>query len=166
MSTQTATKNPTKAERRKAALLAHYDTCARLAIACGVPAEKANGKRISVALLKLEREAHDSATAQCNGAAYNGQPYRPNHDANGEEFDASGSEIQDTPWQLYTSEMERRVGKAIGAIPPGLFVNQDARGFALKIDPSDTAGRELIQAASLATDWGGYGILSPEITGD
>lgn len=163
MSTQTATKNPTKAVRRKAALLAHYDTCARLAIACGVAPEKANGKRIAVALLKLEREAHDSATAQCNGEAYNGQPFRPSWNEEGEESDS-------TPWEDYKRSVSERVALALGHShkhpPAGFFFNSDARGYALKIDCDSPDGAALIWSCKLHTDWGGYGILSPEITGD
>ena len=41
-----------------------------------------------------------------------------------------------------------------------VFINSDPRGYALKIQ--DTWMRE--HGAELETDWGGYGILAPEIT--
>lgn len=175
-----------KRERRAAALLAHYATCERLAAylsrtvwtpprlpgyrcaACGQPASEhapgaagacpqqssPDGKKISVALWKIERDAHNAATAQCNGEPYCGQPYR-----------------EDEQWEEFKRSMAERVAMVFGRsprpehAPPGFFVNGDARGYALKIDPENQQGAALIAAVGLHKDWGGYGILSPEITG-
>ena len=141
--------------RRAAQLLAHYATCERLALFLGVPAGKVDGKRISVALLKLEREAHAGATAMCNGEVYEvpGDP----------RFDFCADE---NAWDQFTALIEERVAAVFGGhTPAGLYVNGDARGYALKVDPDDAAGKELIAAVGMHTDWGRNGILSPEITG-
>lgn len=136
-----------KRERRAQALLAHYATCERLARHLGRPDQ--DGKKISVALWKIERDAHNAATAQCNGEACNGQPYR--------------GEAQ---WDGFRSTIGVRVAEVLGKLPPGFFVNGDPRGYSLKIDPDNQQGAELIAAVNMPKDWGGYGILSPEITGD
>jgi hypothetical protein len=44
-----------------------------------------------------------------------------------------------------------------GTLPPGFFINGDPRGYALKIEqPND---KRVISF----TDWGGYGILAPDL---
>ena len=153
-----------KRERRAAQLLAHYATCERLARHLG--AKNPDGKKISVALLKIERDAHNAATAQCNGAAYNGQPFRPWWD------EETGEELDENPWTAFQRSIAERVAMVFGRsprpehAPPGFFVNGDPRGYALKIDNDKPEGKALIEAVKLHTDWGGYGILSPEIDGN
>jgi hypothetical protein len=45
---------------------------------------------------------------------------------------------------------------------PAVFVNQDPRGYALKIE--DSTMRDLFEKGlRLETDWGGYGIIVPEL---
>lgn len=148
-----------KRERRAQALLAHYATCERLAVALGMPASKVDGKKISVALLHIEHDARNAATAQCNGAAYLNQPYRS-------DCDAGGNESDDAPWGAFCEAIEARVAAVFGKLPPGFRFNKDPRGYALKIDPANAAGRALCEKCGLHTDWGRNGILSPEITGD
>ena len=46
-----------------------------------------------------------------------------------------------------------------------VFVNGDARGYALKIDDNWTAGYNSKAEKRIYTDWGGYGILAPEFDG-
>lgn len=132
---------------RRAQLLAHYATCERLALHLG--AKKPDGKKISVALFKLERDAHNAATAQCNGEDYQGQPYRTEEE-----------------WNRFRWDIADRMKSILGALPRGFFINGDPRGHALKIDAENPKGKALIEAVKLHTDWGNDGILSPEITGD
>lgn len=146
-----------KRERRAAQLLAHYATCERLAAACGLPAAKIDGKKISVALWKLEREVHDATTARCNGAAFGSMPFLDDCGLDGEESESS-------PWRVYMAFVAQRLAGILGGLPDGFFINGDARGYALKIDDED--GAELIAATRMHTDCGRFGILSPEITGD
>jgi hypothetical protein len=129
-----------KRERRAAALLAHYATCERLALALGMTAEcpkcglRSNnttcpkcvvpmhggpdGKKISVTLWKIERFAHEAATDYCNGV------------------------ISAEQWEARKAFDTANVEKLFGKLPPGFFVNGDARGYALKIDNENASGRE------------------------
>ena len=131
-----------KRERRARALLEHFATCERVALYCGRAAAQVDGKRISVALWKAERDAYKAAERYCNG------------------------EISEARWLYDVGQAEQFVRNVLGKLPPGFFVNDDARGYALKIDHHDPQGRELIDTVRLQTDWGGFGILSPDITGD
>lgn len=127
-----------KKDQRAAKLIAHYATCERLAKYLGM--EKPDGKKISVALFKLERKAHANTERACNDSSY-GQ----------------------TEQMLDRERVYDEVRRALTAIPPGFFVNGDPRGYALKIDNETSKGKALIEAVKLYTDWGGYGILSPDI---
>ena len=130
-------------ERKAAQLLAHYATCEKLAIALGMPSSKADGRKISIALWKLEQSGQRMALALCNDSSYTYEKA-----------------------DMITDLIKYRIGLLLGKIPPGFFVNRDPRGYALKIDPENKLGALLIADAGLQTDWGGYGILSPEINGD
>ena len=147
------TKSPTKRERRAAQLIAHYATCERLAQALGMPG-KIDGKRISVFLLQLERDANAGCTASCNGEVFTCYSLRFDFRADENAFDR------------FRDYIENRIKDFFGTVPPAFFLNGDARGYALKIDNEKPEGKGLIEAVKLRTDWGGYGILSPEITGD
>ena len=146
-----------KRERRAQQLLAHYATCVKLAIALGMDPSKADGKKISVALFKLEREAHKAMEHACSYP----EPYR-SHTFGVFRFGES-EDAMDTYKRLVTETVQAIFG---GKLPPGFFVNGDPRGYALKIDPENKLGSLLIRDAGLHTDWGGYGILSPTIDGD
>lgn len=135
-----------KRERRAAQLLAHYATCERLALALGMPAAKVDGKKISVALFKAEQAGAARAVALSCDSNYTRDGY-----------DLSERD---------SKRIAALVAGALGKLPPGFFVNTDQRGYALKIDNENPEGRALIEAVKLHTDWGGYGILSPEITGN
>jgi hypothetical protein len=105
-------------------------------------------------LRRLEAEAHSAATAQCNGAAYKTQPFRPDWHPDGSE----GTEENPTPWEIYAETIRARVAAIFGEMPQGFQFNLDARGYALKLDPD----RGLIPDG-MRTDWGGNGILAAEI---
>jgi hypothetical protein len=99
----------------------------------------------------MPSQASQAATAQCNGAKYLMQPFR-----------------DESAWESFKEMIAARVNIAFGGklAVPGFFVNGDPRGYALKIDNETPEGKALIQKTKMHTDWGGYGILSPEITGD
>ena len=150
---------PNKRERRAAQLLAHYATCERLAVALGMPAAKVDGKKISVALLKLEHDAHAGSTAYCNG-----EKTTVCYKTITKVFDFRADE---NAWDCFSNYINSAVRAVFGGVLiPAFFVNGDPRGYALKIDNEKPEGRALIEAVKMHTDWGGYGILSPEITGD
>lgn len=142
----------TKRERRQAQLERHYAALVRLAKACGM--EKAEGKKLSVTLLKIEKLAHMGAEAYCNGENF--YPYNFNGNENA--------------WDEFSEMIEKRVKEVFGGQLPAFFtVNGDARGYALKIRGAEAGhdyGKALIEQTGLERDWGGNGLLAPEITGD
>lgn len=156
----TTTLKPNKATRRKIALASHYDSCARLAIACGKPAGQVNGKKISVALWNLERNCYSAATAFCNGERVNVTLFLKMPESL--DFHADSEKA----WDRVCSAARDQIRYILGDIPAGFFVNSDARGHALKIDGETPEGKALIALCDLRTDWGGNGLLSPDITGD
>lgn len=115
----------------------------------------ADGLKMWRKLRKIESEAHDAATAQCNDAAYGSQPFRKDCLPDGSE----GTEEQPTPWNIYSDSVRARVAAVFGKLPAGFRFNQDPRGYALKID-KDTGG---VIPDGMVTDWGGYGLLAADI---
>ena len=63
-----------------------------------------------------------------------------------------------------TSYIVQKVRALLGlkASDKRVFVNQDPRGYALKIDDAWTRDN----APALHRDWGGYGIIAPDLTND
>ena len=150
---KTLERKETKAGRRQRRLNAHYEKCAALANRLGW--KRTDGKKVSVALWKTEQIAHKGATAYCNGEAYSL--------ASGRTFNFHSDE---NAWENFEEHIAKHIADILGTVPPGFFVNGDARGYALKINNENPKGKNLIDALRLHTDWGGYGILSPEINGD
>jgi hypothetical protein len=131
----------TKAERRKEQLERHYKSLEKLASICGV--ENPDGKKLSTKLLAIEHKARKDATDYCNGALTTDQ------------------------WDEKAHEYSKQVKALFGGHLDGLRINADVRGYTLKIsskfmDPQ----KGLYKDTGLHTDWGRYGILAPEITGD
>lgn len=157
LATPMSTTKLNRRERKAAQLLAHYQTCERLALALGMAPEKIDGKKISVALFKLEREAHAAMEHACS---YPERYYSP---VFGQFFRFSAEEIE---MDIYKTCVTGALRRVLGKLPPGFFINADPRGFALKIDPENPRGQALIEAVGLPTDWGSNGLLSPEIKGE
>jgi len=127
----------TKKEYRQEQLLRHYNNLASLFTLLG--GKTANGKvltgrQLSLKLLKLENYAHTAALDWCNG------------DITMEKFEQVSEDVTGQILELFPNIK-------------GFFVNGDARGYALKIKT------EIMNELKypIGTDWGGYGILSPEI---
>lgn len=115
------------------------------------PYQSTSGLSMWRALRRLEREVHSATVAQCNGETYQGQPFREYWDP------ATGADSNTSPWQRYLDTVHARISKVFGGqVPPGFFINQDPRGYALKIRP------ELVPAG-MWKDWGSNGILAAEI---
>lgn len=131
-----------KRERKAQALLAHYATCERLASRLGYPGR--DGKKISVELWKCERDASRMHLNQLND---------PKAVVSYDALDA------------FDAAVTARVKKALGAVPPGFFVNRDSRGYALQIDCDAPDGMAVIEGAELRRNMGGNGVLSPAIEG-
>lgn len=147
-----------KRERRAAQLLKHYETCERLGLHLG--RKDPDGKKISIALWNLENQCHAAAVAYCNGERFHGCIFMQMPIA--VDFGTDGC----AAWEHIKTAAKNQIYRIFGTVPSGFFVNGDARGYAVKIDNENPAGQALIDAVQLHRDWGGYGILSPEITGE
>ena len=64
------------------------------------------------------------------------------------EFDRRYNSIEESVKKLFG-----------GSLPPGFFINLDPRGYALKIDNT-----KVPLPVGISTDWGGYGLLSPDFS--
>jgi hypothetical protein len=144
----------TKRERRQQQLNAHYNRLAALY-------EQTTGKkhpdpkRLSSALLRLERLARIETTAQCNGYYGERSIYRNGVMINQLHFDDESNCIEsDSKIEAVIEQVKKLFG---GKLPEGFFVNYDARGYALKLKDGRKFGYQ---------DWGGNGILAPDITGN
>ncbi len=91
-------------------------------------------------LHRLEKAAHKLATDYCNGE-------------NG---------IDSTTIDSHTQPIIDKVNKLLNNTEVPIFFNGDARGYSLKID--DKYARE--HQLKIHTDFGGYGIICPEYSGD
>jgi len=130
----------TKTERRKAQLERHYAALKALAAICGL--KDVDGKKLSTKLWKLEEIAHNTATDYCNG------------------------KIDTDAWASEEIFFERIVQEMFNNNLKGLYINGDARGYTLKIASELMVPGGLYAETGLQTDWGGYGLLAPEITGE
>ena len=127
-----------KQQRRAEQLERHYNTLAMLAEYYS--GSLTDGKKLSLKLWKLEQQAHKITTDQCNGY---------------------GNEK--TQEKQLTAIIEQ-IKKLFPDIQ-FLFINGDARGYAIKLKENEA--RKLRDSGiNIHTDMGGYGILSPEITGN
>jgi hypothetical protein len=97
----------------------------------------------------LEAKAHRLATDYCNGE--NG--------VNSENWEAKITPIMDKVYTILNNGSYNEDRPHQKKAP--IFLNGDARGYALKINDSYVKANNL----KLHTDMGGYGILSPEFTG-
>ena len=100
-------------------------------------------------LRRLEAKASRITTDYCNGDFDAGE--------NGEKLDAALDPI--------LAKVNAILGNT-GKNPVPVFINRDPRGYALKIKSEYMAGAGWIAQWALMRDWGGDGIIAPEITGD
>lgn len=89
-------------------------------------------------LLRLENKAHQLATDYCNGE----------------------NDIDSENWDEKCLPILNAVYKILG-FNNQIFINGDARGYALKINDAYMRENNL----KLYQDWGGYGILAPQFEG-
>lgn len=102
-------------------------------------------------LCELERLAHAGATAYCNG-----ERIRLSWPLFGvREYDFHADE---NAWESLCSVATDCIRNVFGHVPAGFFVNGDARGYALKLDPD-----EVTIPTGMHTDWGRNGILAARI---
>lgn len=110
---------------------------------------EARGLKMWRKLRSLEQLAHRGATAYCNGERLNLRP--------GTSFDFRGDE---DAWMQFCECVKGETMKVFGGVlPPGFYVNGDARGMALCIDSERVKIPD-----GMATNWGGDGILAADIS--
>lgn len=126
-------------ERKQIQLKRHYQALERLASFCGV--DSANGKKLSNKLRRIEIELQKPLLDFCNG-----------------DFIGTYDDLD-----KITDNAEKEIQKLFNNKLQGLHINRDPRGYALKID--DEVNRTIYKDIDLNRDWGGYGLLAPEITG-
>jgi hypothetical protein len=85
-------------------------------------------------LFRLEHKARQLAEDYCNGV-------------NG---------ITTENWEEKCKPILKKVNNILGNKKVPIFLNGDARGYALKIDD------ESAEALEIYKDWGGYGIIAPD----
>lgn len=128
-----------KKERKQIQLEKHYQALEKLAVLCGV--DSVNGKKLSNKLRRIEAIANKAATDFCNG------------DMDSNQFNFISEEITGKVQHLFNNKLT------------GFFVNSDCRGYALKIETECTNELKSLNI-NLQNDWGGYGLIAPEITGN
>ena len=99
-------------------------------------------------LRRMEAKAQAIALRLCNGPEYPGGY---------DEVDALTGAILE--------KVNAILGNT-GKNPVPVFVNRDPRGYALKISSEWTFAYCQQTGRRIYSDWGGYGIIAPEITGD
>jgi hypothetical protein len=102
--------------------------------------------KLSRKVHQFEVKAHKLAMDYCNGE----------------------NNVTTETWDPLTDEILDNLNKVLNFKKQGIpvFVNGDARGYALKIDDNWTAGYNSKAEKRIYTDWGGYGILAPEFDGN
>lgn len=126
----------------------------------GTPEQNPGGAAIHRRLRRIELRANRAATAQCNGAPFEGQPFRPDYLPDGSE----GTEETPTPWEVFCASVAGDVARALGgSLPDGFRLNADARGYALKIRGPEAGRPGAYIPSGLVADWGLNGILAPEL---
>ena len=65
--------------------------------------------------------------------------------------------INGDEWDIKTEIVRNALIKLLGAEIP-IYINGDPRGYALQLPPE--------RAGDLITDWGGHGLLAPDLTND
>ena len=98
--------------------------------------------KLSKLVLRIERVAHKLATDYCNGA------------------DGINSDNVDIYTETILKRLDRLIDWHTSGVP--VFINLDARGYALKIETEYMEKHNL----NLHKDWGGYGILAPDFSRD
>jgi len=89
-------------------------------------------------LFSLEVKAHKLAEDYCNGV----------------------NNVDSETWEPLTDKILEQIDKFTGFKNKGIpvFVNGDARGYALKIDDEYVRANNI----KIHKDWGGYGIIAPD----
>jgi hypothetical protein len=112
----------------------------------GIDGDYAAHIRICKRLRRLEAKAHRIAEQYCNG------------EIDGDESNKAERAILNSLAKILYSGPEAM--PKCGMLAKAIFVNSDPRGYALKID--DEYVKE--HALKIHQDWGGYGIIAPDLS--
>lgn len=96
-------------------------------------------------LRALENRGYTLALRLCNGPEFPGE----------EDADKIGDAI--------LAKVDALLRFGLAGVP--VFLNRDPRGYALKIQDNYMRTLQETTNVRLETDWGGYGIIAPEIKG-
>jgi hypothetical protein len=110
-------------------------------------------------LRRLENKAHEITTQLCNGFPELDHESQEDHIA---ELEIKLCRIEGKVQDLLESYQRPRQFKKINAI----FINHDPRGYALKLDTETIEYFEELGEDFPHKDWGGYGIIAPDLTSD
>jgi len=138
--TATRTNKAERLAQLNAARARHHQAIEALA----APGHPIDGLKAWRALRRLERVARMHSTAYCNGDRIGSYNYR-----------ADGCEAFE---RFENAEVLPTLTRIFGHVPPGFFLNGDARGCALKLHAEHVP-------QGMVTDWGRDGILAAEIDG-
>lgn len=123
----------TKADKMAQRIIAHGETLRRMFPATADEDPIALCKRLCL----LEGQANRGAVRLCNG------------------------EIEQDDWERMSARFLARLETILEFIAAGIpcFINGDPRGYALKID-CEWSG---VADSGIHRDWGGYGIIAPDL---
>lgn len=76
----------------------------------------------------------------------------------------NGPEMAPSEQETRLAACRKRLERVLGLKGPAVFFNLDPRGYALKIDNEREDYQERIRSVGLHTDWGGYGIVAPDLS--
>jgi hypothetical protein len=110
-------------------------------------------------LQTIENKAHEITTQLCNGFPELDHESQEDHIA---ELEIKLCRIEGKVQDLLESYQRPRQFKKINAI----FINHDPRGYALKLDTETIEYFEELGEDFPHKDWGGYGIIAPDLTSD
>jgi hypothetical protein len=110
-------------------------------------------------LFKLENKAHHAATCLCNTNTLDRLALTRDEEHTGHYPRQATEDEQD----LFFDKILKSVRKILN-VPDTypIFINHDPRGYALKIKSEYVSMTNM----KIYTDWGGYGIIAPEFTGE
>jgi hypothetical protein len=115
-------------------------------------------------LRRLENKAHEITTQLCNGFPELDHESQEDHTAELEiklcRIEGKVQDLLDS-YQLKKSAPSKWV-KKLNAI----FINHDPRGYALKVDSEIVKYYEELGEYFPHQDWGGFGIIAPDLTSD
>lgn len=137
-------------EQKHARMMERIETHGRNLLAIFPQAKEPDPVKLCKKLRRLEAQAAAIGLRMCNGP----------------EFERE--EEPDELCEAILAKVDALLGFTAAGVP--VFVNRDPRGYALKIEDewmSEAKGRDEFYdtpARRLHRDWGGYGILAPDLT--